>query len=250
MRVALAYIAAIVLAELVGAYGSTGVGASLHGVLIVALLIHFSWGESAAYRRLLPVLALAPLLRLLSLAMPAPQIPSIYWYALVGIPLLLAAGLTIRLLRLPREALGLQTHYPELQTLIAVSGLPLGLAAFTILRPQPLFGGLDWAAMLVSAVLVAFFTGFTEEFIFRGLVQAVVCEGFGAAGAIVGSSVLFAAMYIGSLSPGYVGFMAVVGLYFGFCVDKTRSLWGVAWAHSLMSIGLIVIWPALLASPG
>lgn len=80
------------------------------GILLILLFSHYirlspasSPGDhhSAAAEQLgqaLPVLSLIPLLRIRSSAMPDKSIPEIYWNALIGAPLLIAAALTARLL--------------------------------------------------------------------------------------------------------------------------------------------------------
>lgn len=241
------YLVALVLAEVAGVAVSPGLGAALHAALFVALIVHYVWKPDAPYRRMLPVLALLPLTRILSLALPSPELPSIYWYALVGVPVLIAAVLAARRLSFTPATLGLRGRFGAVQGLIALSGLPLGAAAYLILRPAPLVAGDDWLAMAFGSLSLAVFAGLTEELIFRGLFLHTTREVFGRTAAIVWSALLFAAMYVGSLSLGFVLLTGAVGLFFAYCVDRTGSLWGVIGAHSLMAIGLIIIWPVVAA---
>ena len=88
------------------------------------------------------------------------------------------------------------------------------------------------------------FTGFVEEIIFRGMLQQVANEILGGAGVLC-SSILFAIMYTGSLSLSYMLFIGLVGLFFGWCVNRTGSIWGVILAHSILNIGMILVWPFL-----
>jgi membrane protease YdiL (CAAX protease family) len=92
---------------------------------------------------------------------------------------------------------------------------------------------------------VAVFTGIVEELIFRGVVQAATGQVFGGRTGVLLSSILFSSLYLSSLSPSYFLLVSLAGLYFGYCAYTTRSLGGVAVAHGLMNIGLIVIWPLL-----
>ena len=93
-----AYVAAIAGAEFVVARVGVVPGLICHALILLALLDHYAWQRSAPYRRALPVLALAPLLRILSLAMPIGAVPRLYWYVLVGLPLLAGVMLAGRLL--------------------------------------------------------------------------------------------------------------------------------------------------------
>lgn len=237
------YVVLIACAELIGV--SIGMIPSVlcHALLIPVLLGHYVTSQ-APYRRVLPVLALAPLMRLFGVTILTRQVPQIYWYAIIGLPLLVAAAMTARLIEYSWSRFQLRATAWLPQLLIASSGLPLGFAAFLLLRPQPLDGISNWRALLIGSAILLIFTGFTEEIIFRGLLHHVASDLFGRMGLFL-SSALFAIMYIGSLVPAYVLFAGMVGLFFGWCVDRTRSLWGVALAHGLLNIGLMLVWPAV-----
>lgn len=247
--VVLAYIAAIAVAEAISVFIGVIPGTLGHAILIPTMLSHYGLSE-ARYRRVLPVLALVPLLRILSLVMPIQQLPQIYWHALVGLPLLIAAVLAAHLLGLSRAMLGLNLYARPLQALIALSGVPLSMAAFFILRPDPLIGEVSGSTIMIGAAILTIFAGFTEEFIFRGLLQQVVGEVFDGRAATLYSTILFAIMYIGSLSLSYVLFIALVGLFFAYCVNKSGSLWGVVLAHSIMNVGMVFVWPFIVNAPG
>jgi membrane protease YdiL (CAAX protease family) len=236
------YLGAIVFAETVGVLGGAAAGALCSAIVLVILLSHYVLMEQAPYRRVLPVLALIPLLRLLSFTMPTRHVALIYWFAMVGVPLLIAAFLTARLLGLSRASLGLSKGSWPPQALITLSGLPLSFAAFLLLRPEPLVARLDWQQALIGALVLIIFAGFTEEVIFRGMLQSVVSETVGSA-ALFYSSLVFAVTYIGSQSWSFVFFMGLVGLFFGWCAKRTDSIWGVVLAHSTLVIGLLLVWP-------
>ncbi len=242
MIVILAYLVAIAGVEAMGVFISVVGGALGHAFLIPLLLSHYVLAGQARYRRALAVLALAPLLRILSLTLPVRQVPQIYWYAMIGMPLLTAVALTLRLLELSWTHVGLRPGPWLPQLLIALSGLPLSVVAFLILRPKPLIARFDWREAMIGSVILLIFTAFTEEIIFRGLLQQVTTEIFGRV-ALLYSSALFAIMYMGSLSWSYVFFIGLVGLFFGWGVNRTGSIWGVILAHGALNIGMAFIWP-------
>jgi uncharacterized protein len=93
--------------------------------------------------------------------------------------------------------------------------------------------------VLVDALILLLFVGFTEELLFRGVLQQVAVDVFGRAG-LVWSSALCACMSLGSLAPSYVLFMLLVGLFFAWCVERTGALWGVAVAHGVF-ISLVLL---------
>jgi membrane protease YdiL (CAAX protease family) len=85
----------------------------------------------------------------------------------------------------------------------------------------------------------------TEELIFRGLLQHVLIEVFGPVG-LLWSTGIYASLYISSLSVAYVLFIGLVSLFFGWCVRRTGSLWGVVAAHSGVAVGMACVWPFVL----
>jgi membrane protease YdiL (CAAX protease family) len=242
--IVLAYLAAIASAEVAGVLIGVIPSTLFHALLILILLNHYISLNQAAYRRILPVFALAPLLRILSLIMPIKEVPQIYWYAMIGIPLLVAVTLTARLLKLSWTEIGLRLYSWRSQIFIACSGLPLSLTAFLLFRPATLITKFNWHDLVIGSVILLTFTGFTEEIIFRGLLQQVTTKIYGRVGVLC-SSLLFAIMYIGSLSLSYIIFMGLTGLFFSWCVERTRSLWGVVLAHSILNIGMLLVWPLI-----
>jgi len=212
-------------------------------------------------------------LRILSLVMPLQEIPPIYWYAFIGAPLLVAALLTARHLGLSFASLGFSSPRWPLQIAIATSGLPLGLIAFFLVRPEPLTPSFQWRGLAIGSVILVIFVGFTEEFLFRALLlqvaprrwgrPRVLRRPMGRGGHRTGSdphdghfkkalpvdpglfwsSAVFAIMSIGSRSFLYVLFVGLIGMFFGWCVRRTGSTWGVVAAHSALVIGALLIFP-------
>lgn len=191
------------------------------------------------------VLPLIPLLRILSLTMAVEEVPEIYRYAIVGAPLLLTSVLLSRLTGLVSIVRSLSWRAVGLQGLVALTGIPLSLLAFLIVRPDPLVDGWNWGPLLAGSAILFVFTGVTEELIFRGLLQNALVGILGRA-ALVWGSLLFVAAYLGALPAGYVVFVAAFGLAFAWLVDRTRSLLGVAIAHGLLNIGMLLVWPLAL----
>ncbi|MDQ6740064.1 MAG: CPBP family intramembrane metalloprotease, partial [Actinomycetota bacterium] len=246
--VVLTYVAVIAIAEILGAWGAVVPGAIYHAALIPILLSHYVLAEQSRYRRILPVLALFPLLRILSWTMPIKQVPYIFWYALVGIPLLVGVAFTIRLLGLSGREVGLSVPSWPRQVFIALLGLPLSALAFLLVHPSPVAVGSGWQDFAVGVGILLIATGFTEELLFRGLLQPVAVAILGRVGMLC-TIALFTIMYLGAVSWGYTLFMGLVGWLFGGCVQRTRSIAGVTIAHGLLNIGLLLVWPRLAFAP-
>ncbi len=254
--IGVAYVVSVVASEALTVFVDAAVGLVCHAVVIL-LLLGFALvagrqeeGRASSDRALnplqvLPALALVPLARILSLTMPVPDLPPIYWYAVTGAPLLLAIILTARLFGAAWTRETFRFEWTRTQALIAVSGVPLGLLAYAALRPQRLEPHLTKNLVIAGFLVLPVFTGLTEELLFRGILQRVFTDLFGAVGWIAAAG-LFTAMYLGTKSGPYIAVVALVGLFFGWCVRVTRSLGGVVTAHAFISIGLVLVWPYVL----
>ncbi len=279
------YICAIGGVELVTIFFGALPGLCGDCLLLFAMLNHYVLAHPSSIHReadtdarswsirALLVLALAPLVRILSLVMPLQGLPQIYWYAFIGVPLLVAALLTARHLNLSFASFGFSSPRWPLQIAIATSGLPLGLIAFFLVRPESLTPSFQWRGLAIGSVILVIFVGFTEELIFRTLLLHVAPTSGGQfrilrrfAGrmairtmkaprnrhfrkalpvdpGIFWSSAVFAIMSIGSRSFLYVLFVGLIGVFFGWCVQRTGSTWGVVAAHSALVIGALLIFP-------
>lgn len=217
----------------------------LHGALLLFVFLHATFRLQGPAQKLMITLALAPLIRVVSLSMPLAGFQLTYWYALIGFPLLISAYLAWRLTGFRREDVGLAlgSQWP-LQIPVALSGLGLGYLEYHILEPQPLAQGFSLAQAWLPATVLLVFSGFLEEFIFRGLMQAAAAPVLKRLG-VVYVSLLFAALHIGYKSALDLAFVFLVGLFFALVVARTRSLVGVSLAHALTNIALFLVVPFL-----
>ncbi len=242
MVVATGYLAWLTVAEIVSAVSEPRVGLLLHALLLVALLYHSSRSLDDPLHKLMLALAFAPLIRLLSYAMPLAALPKIYWYAATSLPLFAAAAVTAPSLGYSRRALGLQIGQVPVQLLVALSGFVFGYIEYQILAPAPLAAALTWKDILLPAVILLWGTGFFEELLFRGILQCAAVETLGRYGVAFGA-VVFAVLHIGYKSLVDVVFVMAVGFFFGWIVARTRSLLGVTLAHGLTNIMLFLVMP-------
>jgi membrane protease YdiL (CAAX protease family) len=245
------YVGLVVAAEAVNAVAGAVAGGICHAAVLMALLNHYlvlaprlPGRVVRGVVRVLPALALVPLMRIVTLAL-VPDEPKVYAYAAVGAPVLLAAVLAIHRLGLsdvlPRQ-LG---RLPRSQARFALTGIPLGLVGFGLLRPEPLADGASWETVIAGSVVAFVFVGMAEELVFRGVVQRALADVFPGA-AFVWSSALYAGAQLGEGPSAYVAFLAAVGLLFGWWVQRTGSIVGVALAHGLLAVSLVVVWPLIL----
>lgn len=261
---ALLYLAALAAAEVLTTVVDTRWGVVAHALILVVLIAR---AAAAAYRaapgaeqgvdrlargraNFLVALTLAPLIRVVSLAMPLNKFPELTWYGLVALPLLAAAWSAANACGYDRRALGLRLDARPLPLaityLIGVSGAGLGYVEYRILRPDPLIDRITPLTVLAAAVVLLVGTGFTEELIFRGVLQRAGEELFGAPFAIGYASTVFAVLHIGQRSPLDVGFVFLVAVGFALLVRRTGSLAGVTLAHGTTNFFLFVVFPHLL----
>lgn len=243
--VTVGYVLAIVAAEALVASWGAAQGVLVHIVLLFMLVSHFGMTYPKPYATMLPALVLVPVLRILSFAMPIDRIPELYWYPLIALPLLAAATLAVLLLDVSPREFGLWPGRLPVQLLIALSGLPLAIVAYAFFQPlSPLL--ITDTLELSAAFLIFFvFVGITEEVVFRGVIQSALTHSMGT-WALLLTALLFASAYAGTLSPLYILFMGIVGLWLGWCRQQSGSIWGVCLAHGILSAGAWVVLPYLL----
>ncbi len=101
------YLAVIAMAEWTTVAANAAGGLTLHAAILLALLFHGARCRAYRERALLWALALAPLIRVLSLSLPLASFPVVYWYAIISVPAFIAIGVTGRVLGYSRQDLGL-----------------------------------------------------------------------------------------------------------------------------------------------
>jgi uncharacterized protein len=239
-----AYLVATICAEIVTVWRPV-TGMIGHTALLLLILVHAGLLQESRPRNLVLALALAPLTRILSLAMPLGLFPQVWWYTIISIPLFVAAAIIARIAEARRIDLGLRLSVSPAQWLIASLGFPLGILEYAILRPAPLSASIGWRDLWLPALILLICTGFLEELIFRGLLQHLASRVLGSWG-IVFVSGIFAALHIGHRSVVDVGFVFAVALLFAVAVRQTRSLAGVTIAHGLTNSLLFLVCPFVL----
>ena len=245
----LAYLVAIGIAEAALPYAPAAT-AMIDAAVVVLALTHFGWAQRSPLAvgepsiRVLPALALVPLLRLLSMTLPVPSFPPVAWLAISMGPLLLAIIASVRLSHMDVIEMGMTRITLDRWTAGAVLlSLPAGLVVgrlapsqFSVPDSTPMLG-------LVALVLVAG-AAIPEELIFRGVLQPLLGDVVGpAAPALV--AMLFAATYLGSGSTAVVLAMLGIGWGYGLTAARTKSIWGALIGHGVLLLTAVFVAPAL-----
>lgn len=244
MLIELAYLVCLVAIEILGVGIGPTAAILLHAGLILVLFNIYLFRSDELGQRLWLGLVLVSLLRIASLALPLSLLHPLVWPALICLPVWLGIGLLRPKVHLLASDLGLRKAAWLTQIFIALSGIPIGFIGSLLLNPQPYFPEFSWLGVLPGAALLLLSVAFTEEVLFRGLLLNLARRALGES-ALPFVSVAYAAMYIGAHSPGYLIWMGLAGWFWGWCVVKTGSLWGVVIAHGLVVVGLGFVWPYL-----
>jgi len=245
MLEALIYLLAIAAAEVVTVGAQPLWGVACHIAILILLIVHQAVAPRYPHRQLLLSLALVPLVRIISLSMPLANIPQIWWYPIIYIPLIAGAVVVMRILGYRTDQVGLTLRRFPVQLAVGLTGVAFGVAEYLILAPEAMIPELTWQAAWLPIVMILLFIGFGEEFIFRGVLQRSAVEAFNGWGVIY-ASLLFATLHMGFLSWLDVAFVFVVALFFGWVVQKTGSILGVTLAHSITNIMLYLVAPFFL----
>ena len=242
--VCLVYLAGMAAAEYINLYLSAAVGISLYLLILFSLMIWGALTKDSAQRGLWLALGLAPLIRIISLAMPVTLTISQYiWYIIISIPIIAALVTVSRALKFNPDNIGLNFNQPVEQALIGLSGAVLAAFGYFLLKPAAWTTALTVQSTLFPALVLLIFTGFIEELAFRGVMQRTA-NAIGSYGWIYVAAV-YAVFQIQQGSWLYCLAAMAVGLYFGYVVKRTGSIIGVGLAHGLFNIGLYLILPHL-----
>ncbi len=266
----LAYLAAVIVAESLIAIPGGGfqpIGLSIHILLVFTLLFGSVIVQSRdpTMAPLLVATSLASLIRVFSLAVPRynflglrevnplmkPELDplnTLPWLALVSVPLLVSVASVAYVQRLHPKELGLRFgrwRDIPMQTAIAFTGIPLGVIEYLILRLQlqPWINSLAVSSLVAGSVVIFFATGLSEELIFRGILLRRAVEGLGERGGLLLVTAIFTSLHIFFLNGVDLAFVALVGLFYGVVVLRTKNLWGAIFSHSLGNVILYLVAP-------
>jgi membrane protease YdiL (CAAX protease family) len=236
------YLLLLVVAQSAGMlFGATSLALS-HAALILVLVNDHQWRTGVPGRDLRLILALLSLACILTALVPCGGRAQLVAYLLVYLVLLVGVGMAARFLCLGRADLGLRADRWKRQALMAASGILLGAVAIAVVPAEFGLPADDWTGAIAPALVFAIVAALSEEILLRGLLLGLAIRALGARG-ILYSSCLSASLYLGSLSFSYVILILLTSLYFSWFVSRTRTIWGVVIAHSVMNLFLINLWP-------
>ena len=160
-------------------------------VILFALLLNSSLDVSYNYAVMLRSMMVLPIIRIIGLTIPLMQIPTLYWFPIIAIPLFAAVYTIMKNQGLTRKHVGLIWGNKKVQFLVALTGMFLGTIEYTILKPLPLIGVFDPVTLITGSIILIISTGFAEELLFRGILQKNAENVFGMAMGLLYTCLLY-----------------------------------------------------------
>lgn len=237
------YLIAIIIAEVLTAYFNVETGLLIHSIILSALLVHASLEDSYNFSNLLTSMIAIPMIRIVGLSIPLLQVPALYWFPVISIPLFVSAIFIIRVQKINRVNLGLTFGNIPVQLAIAFSGIILGFIEYQVLHPKPLILYFNIESVLFAGIILLISTGFAEELIFRGIMQRNAENLFGNIFGLLYTSLLFTSLHIGWQSLFDLFFVFGVAMFYGYAFQRTRSLFGITLSHGLSNAVLFLVMP-------
>jgi membrane protease YdiL (CAAX protease family) len=236
----------LVAAEAVTFVAGPAPGVIAHATVLLALVVVSLRQPEGPAQRLSLTMALVPLIRMLSLTLPAAIVPIVYWYLEIGLAAFEGIFLVMRRLDLTPRDVGLRSAPFREVVAVGLVGAVLGIPAYLIVGPVDLGQGGGLAGLAVASVVVIIFVGFLEELLFRGLIQSAGSQLFSRGGLIVSVGAT-ALMYAASLNPRYVIFAALVGAFFGLVARRSGSIAAPVAGHAALAWVQLVVLPIILS---
>ena len=203
--------------------------------------------------------SLVSILRILNVGMPSFDTLTLHWLPVIYAPMIVVAVLMLREENTERVSGGetpigmvtLRTKEGMHTFLYNWRDLPIPILAgyllanieFTILDNGPLGPDLSIDSLLLLGGVMVFFIGLGEELLFRAILQRRLGYRIGVLGAILVSSLVFAAMHSGYSSVPYLFYVFFASVFFGITYESTRSVALVAIFHGALNFFLFSFLP-------
>lgn len=141
-----------------------GIIAYITVLIFLIILFTLTKNLSEEYTRVFQIITLIPLYRIITLSIPTELITYEGYLISTTITILAGSLVLIHHLKIPLADIGLILKDPKLQILCIAAGGVIGYLEWKIINPQQL-------GSLMPGVLILILCAFTDELIFRGLIQ-------------------------------------------------------------------------------
>ncbi len=241
-----AFLVVLGFSEMLSDIWAPATGILLHALLAVWLLIRGGQQLSTTRGKFYIAISTMTMVRIISFAISPTIAPGIWYYTFAEIPLMLFAIIGTKSLDLPLwKTLG--AVWPKgwigWTILALVSGPLIGWGEGHILHPATLSVNGSFSAMILPGLLLTAFTGFSEEWLFRGLIQTTASNWMGPVAGLLFTAVGWSLLHIGWNSGVDVAYVFSVGIFWCWIRLKTQSTWATGIAHGTANIVLFCILP-------
>jgi uncharacterized protein len=264
-ELAVFYLGLLTLTEVVTIYVDPAWGIAGFVVLVVGLMVGAlrtakpsgltPEGVGLIERRetsLRVALLLPPLIGIAALTLPLQRFSELGRSGAVAIPALVAAFAAMRANGYRRRDAGVllprSWRSGLFNLIVAASGIGFGYLRFRTSESGSSPPESVSVVALLAAILLAVGTSFTNEFVYRGILQRAATDLFGPLAGVVYVASLSTVPIIGQRSPLDTGLIFLVAVAFGTVVQLTRSILGVSMAHAIAIVCALVVFPAILGS--
>ena len=243
------YLMLLVTAEIIIAYyaelglDSPHLGIAIHAVLIL-IILSYSFLSAKKYFVFMQVLVFPPLIRILSTSLTDFQF--IYAIIVTNSLLIITAYLFIKSNDIHPRDFGFCMGNIKWQLCVGATGILFGYIEYLILGDQAVISEAVIPTLIAYALALMFFSGFSEELVFRGIILTNLKNVLGRNYALVFVSLVFTAMHIIWKNPLDILFVFFVALFYGYVFLKTKSLLGISMSHGLANVVLFLIIPAAI----
>ncbi|VUT27459.1 MAG: CAAX amino terminal protease self- immunity [Candidatus Syntrophoarchaeum sp. GoM_oil] len=229
----------IALSEVLTLFSGPKVGIVAYISILFLLIIQFTFIKdlSSDFTRLFQVMTLIPLYRIITLSIPVELITYVGYLIITTVSLLVGSLILIAVLGISLEEVGIVLRDPLPQILCIIAAPCIGYIEWILLKPS----GLE---AVIPATLILMLAAFTEELIFRGIIQQSIEKAVGSAfSAILLTTTLYTIFFISYASGLELLLVAFTSLLFGYVVSRSGSIAGVSLSHAFINISFLVIFP-------
>ena len=245
LLIAIIYLAGIAEAEALITLTSPTLGIGLHIVLLITAITLSAFVAEGSSHKLYLALALVPVIRIVTLAMPISEVGEILGYFLISIPILIAIIVAIRTIEFHPSDIGLRLGYPPIQAMIALTGIGFGVAEYYVLTPEPMVDALTWQQLVPAILMFPLAMAVVEELAFRGVIQRSATDALGNWGWIY-AAVLFTILHSGYESGPHLALVFAIAIFLGWVVKQTGSISGAILCHTFINVVLYLVMPLLV----
>jgi len=192
------------------------------------------------YTHLFQIITLIPLYRIITLSIPIELITYEGYLISTTIAILAGSLVLVHHLKISLADIGLILKDPKLQILCIAAGCVIGYLEWIITNPQQL-------ESLIPGILILTLCAFTDELIFRGLIQQSIEKAQGSSFiAILLTSILYTTFFISVPFSLELLLIFLVSIFYGYVVSKSKSIIGVSISHALVNIFCLIAIPYFL----